>query len=219
MILTIRLSICFIASFLLSYAVAGSLCTPPPQDNTCVRGVGQFEGSACLTLQAFQTLSDTYLQSRATDFAAMSRFVEDPKQWVGIHNSCCTGLMQINYLNLRNPTICGCEAREFATYTQQQQIDVYMIYFHAFDSNYGMNELKEIINNHQTLGGYTVDGYTLVACAQMGAGNCNAAVQNQCRSVAVGEGGDNHVNVCTMADRAREEAAADSDEFASCGPN
>jgi hypothetical protein len=78
-----------------------------------------------------------------------------------------------------------------------------------------MQQLKQMIANHQTLGGHVVDDYTLVACAQMGTGNCDAAVQNRCSSLAVGEGGDNYVNVCTMADDARTRASA-SNELAAC---
>jgi len=214
-----HLYVLLITCFCLAHAVAGSLCKPPPDDNRCVNGVGQFKGSVCLTLKSFQTARDSYFRRQAMNFAAMSRFVEDPKQWVGIHNSCCTGLMQLNYPNLRDPNICGCEPQEFATYTPDQQIDTYTTYFSTLDNNDGMIQLKQMINSQQLLGGHLVDGYTLVACAQMGSGNCNAAVQNQCSSIAVGEGGDNHVNVCTMADRAREAAAA-SNELASCvSPN
>jgi hypothetical protein len=78
-----------------------------------------------------------------------------------------------------------------------------------------MQQLKQMIANHQTLGGHLVDDYTLVACAQMGTGNCDAAVQNECNSLDVGKGGDNHVNVCTMADEARARASA-SRELAVC---
>jgi hypothetical protein len=107
----------------LPFAFAGSLCVAPPSDNKCSGGVGQFKGDPCMTLRAFQTVGDPDARDHSMDYASMSRFVEDPKQWVGIHNSCCTGLMQLNYVNLNNPDICGCTAQEFAAYSQQQQID------------------------------------------------------------------------------------------------
>jgi hypothetical protein len=203
----------------LSFASAASLCAPPPSDNRCIDGVGQFKGNPCMTLRAFQNLEDAYLREHAMDFAAMSRFVEDPKQLVGIHNSCCTGLMQLNYINLRKPEICGCTAQEFGAYSQQQQIDVYNRYLSTFANNFGIGQIKLLIVHSQTLGGHVVDGYTLVACAQMGTGNCDAAVRNECSSLAVGEGGDNHVNVCTMADKARADAQLRAEEFAVCTPN
>ena len=180
-------------------------------------GIGQFKGDACLTLNSFQKLDDSNLRSSSQDFAAMSRYVEDQQQLVGIHNNCCTGLMQLNYVNLQNPNICGCTAAEYGAYTQQQQIDVYQNYFHTLNADYGMNQLKQMIAGHQTLGGHVVDGYTLVACAQMGTGNCDAAVRNACSSVAIGEGGDTHVNVCTMGDKARA-AMASYNIFSTCAP-
>ena len=206
-------------SLLGSAAFARSLCGPAPADNKCVRGIGQFAGSPCLTLRAFRGASDSDVRSRAMDFASMSRFMENPKQWVGVHNACCTGLMQVNYSNLRNPDFCGCTAQEYAAYTQEQQIDVYVRYLQSLNADNGMTALKEMIKNGQTLGGHIVDGYTLVACAQMGSGNCDAAVANGCSSVAVGEGGDTHVNVCTMADRVRDSAAGSPQTMAACEPS
>jgi len=142
--------------------------------------------------------------------------MENPKQRVGVHNGCCTGLMQIHYFNLRKPEICGCTPDEYGTYTQDEQIDVYVNYFRTFNNNFGMNHLKSMIDSNQTLGGHIVDGYTLVACAQMGTGNCDAAVRNACSSTKIGEGGDTHVNVCTMADDVRSRALRSPAVLASC---
>jgi hypothetical protein len=179
-------------------------------------GKGEYPGNPCLTLEAFRNTNNKYLQQHAVDFASVSRFIEDTLQRVGIHNGCCTGLVQLNQSNLRNPSFCGCTPAEYGAYTQEQQIDVYANYFRIFDRDYGMTQLRNMIDDNQTLGGHTIDGYTLVACAQMGSGNCKAAVQNACSSVAVGQGGDNSVNVCTMADFVRAQAQSAPQVLGSC---
>jgi hypothetical protein len=179
-------------------------------------GRGEYPGNPCLTLQAFRSANNRFLQQHAVNFASVSRFIEDTLQRVGIHNGCCTGLMQLNQSNLRNPAFCGCTPAEYGAYTQAQQIDVYANYFQIFDSDFGMTQLESMVDNNQTLGGHVIGGYTLVACAQMGTGNCKAAVQNACSSVAVGQGGDNSVNVCTMADFVRAQAQSAPQALGSC---
>ena len=46
-----------------------SLCHPPPNQNRCVKGVGQYDGSVCQTLEAFQNLNDVELKAHAAEYA------------------------------------------------------------------------------------------------------------------------------------------------------
>lgn len=185
-------------------------------------GSGVFPGSTtvspCDTKNAFQNSQNSILSQNAQDFADMSRFMENASQQTGLHNDCCTGLMQMNQGNLRK--FCGCTPEQYAQMSVQQQIDVYGRYFSSTQDAWGMQQLRQMMQSGQTLGGHKIDGITLVACAQMGTGNCAAAVKNGCSSLALGQGGDGHVNVCTMADKVR--ATADKSRakaFAGCLDN
>ena len=179
---------------------------------------GSTQASPCDVSNAFANTSDSYLNAHAQDFAAMSHFVEDPNGQTGTFNgSCCTGLMQINTGNLRNPDICGCTRAEYGAMSPQQQIDVYAKYVNvSFANDPSVQTLKNMQANGQTLGGHQVDTETVIACMQMGTGNCAAAIKNGCSSTTLGQGGDNHVNVCTMGDKARLAMQNNPNTFANC---
>ena len=150
----------------------------------------------------FANSSNPYLASNASSFAAMSHNVEDPNGNTGTYNgSCCSGLMQINQTNLKN--YCNCTPQQFATMSGQDQVNVYTKYYEGeIQNSSGVKQLQQMQASGQTLGGQKVDGAMIAACAQLGAGNCAAAIRNNCSSKANGSGGDGSVNVCTMAAKA-----------------
>jgi hypothetical protein len=182
-------------------------------------GSGVFSGSTtvapCNTKNGFSNSSNADIASNAQYFADMSRFMEDPSQQTGLHNDCCTGLMQMNQGNLR--AFCGCTPEQYAQMSAQQQLDVYTNYYNSIQNTWGVQQIKDLTASGGTLGGHAIDYFDVVACAQMGPGNCAAAVKNGCSSLALGQGGDGSVNVCTMADAVRNRAAnQDKTAFANC---
>ncbi|MDE2579116.1 MAG: hypothetical protein KGL46_09945 [Hyphomicrobiales bacterium] len=172
-------------------------------------GSGNFPGGTtvqpCDTKNAFSNSSNPTLANNSQYFADMSKFMEDPSQQTGLHNSCCTGLMQMNQSNLKQ--FCGCTPEQYAQMSAQQQIDVYTKYFNSIQNTPGMTEMQKLADSGGTLGGHKIDEFDVIACAQMGPGNCAAAIKNGCSSLALGQGGDGSVNVCTMADAVRSRAA------------
>ena len=149
----------------------------------------------------FANSNNSYLRDNASTFAAMSRNVENSTGYTGLYNgSCCTGLMQMNRSNLRE--FCNCTPEQYATMSGQQQIDVYGKYYSSIQNDPSVRQLREMQANGQTLGGQPVTGGTIAACIQLGTGNCRDAIRNGCSSTARGQGGDGHVNICTMGAKA-----------------
>ncbi len=150
---------------------------------------------------ALTNSSNSYIAANATSFAAASHNVEDPNGNTGTYNgSCCTGLFQINRTNLT--TFCNCTRAQFATYTLDQQVAVYSALVTSEQGSLAVSTLLARQASGGTLGGQPVNGATIVACIQQGPGNCQKAINNDCSSVKLGQGGDNYVNPCTFAAKA-----------------
>jgi murein DD-endopeptidase MepM/ murein hydrolase activator NlpD len=155
----------------------------------------------------FENSGNPYLVANAAKFAAMSYHVESydfVRQTKGnsaiFNGSCCTGLMQMNTANLRD--FCKCTRAEYAAMTGQQQINVYALYYASISNTNAVTTLQQMQANGQTLGGYPVTGATIVACIQLGVGNCQRSINNGCNGTSPSQGGDGYVNICTMAAKA-----------------
>jgi len=148
----------------------------------------------------FEASGNAYLAENAATFAAMSYNVESGGNSAIYNGSCCTGLMQMNQSNLR--TFCNCTPAEYAAMSGQEQINIYARYYESIANASSVQTLLDMQANGQSLGGYQVDGAMIAACIQLGVGNCQKSINNGCSGVTPAEGGDGHVNICTMAAKA-----------------
>ena len=182
-----------LAGVALAYAGANSTFFPGGQTYTQSQLTTLFQGS-----------SNSYISSNASSFASMSYNVESGgatniNSGVNGQVACCTGLMQMSADNLRAPSICGCTAQEFATYSGDKQIDVYTKFYNQNQNSSTMRQLNQMEANGQTLGGVPVDANTKIACAQFGPKVCQANISSDCKS-----GGDgNGQSICAIASKAR----------------
>lgn len=149
----------------------------------------------------FENTGNSYLASNAATFASMSYRVESGGGNSAIYNgSCCTGLMQMNRSNLRE--FCDCSPSEYAALSGQQQINIYAKYYESIAGSNSVQTLLKMQQGGQSLGGRKVDGSMVAACIQLGVGNCQTAIDNNCAGVSPSQGGDGSVSICTMASKA-----------------
>lgn len=148
----------------------------------------------------FQNSGNAYLAANASTFAAMSYNVESGGNSAIYNGSCCTGLMQMNQSNLAN--FCDCTSAEYAALSGQEQINIYAQYYDSVSSASSVQTLLEMQANGESLGGRQVDSAMVAACIQLGVGNCQKSINNNCSGVSAAEGGDGSVNICSMSAKA-----------------
>lgn len=112
----------------------------------------------------------------------------------GVYNgSCCTGIFQINQSNLRAQ---GLTPAQYANMGLDQQVEVW-----ARVTNGGVNTgVVKKLQGMQTFDGQPVDGAFIMACIQLGTGNCQKMVQSGSCS---GFSDINGTTICKMANAMR----------------
>jgi hypothetical protein len=116
----------------------------------------------------------------------------------GIYNgSCCTGIFQLNRSNL---AAAGYTPETYASAGLDEQVRVW-----ANLTNQGAN--TAVVRQLQQMGtfdGRPVDGAMIMACIQLGTGNCQKMVQS---GKCSGFSDINGTTICAMADKMRTGAA------------
>lgn len=125
----------------------------------------------------------------------------------GINNgSCCTGIGQINETNLR--VYAGMTPQQYANLSLDKQTEIW-----AKVTNVGANASS--VKQLQAMGkfdGREVDGSMILACIQLGTGNCQKMIDSgHCNGWHDGmpRGKPTGTNICQMADKMRERAGKD----------
>ncbi|WP_114944340.1 hypothetical protein [Microvirga calopogonii] len=116
----------------------------------------------------------------------------------GIYNgSCCTGVFQVNRSNL---AAAGYTPESYANASLDEQVRVW-----ANLTNQGAN--TAVVRQLQQMGtfdGQPVDGAMIMACIQLGTGNCQKMVQS---GKCSGFSDINGTTICKMADKMRTGAS------------
>ena len=112
----------------------------------------------------------------------------------GIYNgSCCTGIFQLNQGNLRAN---GLTPQQYANMSLDQQVAVW-----AKVTNGGVNTgVVRKLQEMKTFDGQPVDGAMIMACIQLGTGNCQKMVQS---GKCTGFSDINGTTICKMANAMR----------------
>lgn len=112
----------------------------------------------------------------------------------GIYNgSCCTGIFQLNQGNLRAN---GLTPQQYANMSLDQQVAVW-----AKVTNGGVNTgVVRKLQEMKTFDGQPVDGAMIMACIQLGTGNCQRMVQS---GKCSGFSDINGTTICKMANAMR----------------
>ena len=110
------------------------------------------------------------------------------------NGSCCTGVLQMNKGNIRE--YAGVTHEEFATWDLQRQVYAWS----ALTSTALNARAPNALAGMGTFDGRTVDGDLVLACVQLGIGNCQRMINSgSCNGFA----DINGTTICRMADRIR----------------
>ena len=110
------------------------------------------------------------------------------------NGSCCTGVLQMNKGNIRE--YAGVTPEEFSTWDLQRQVDAWS----ALTSTALNARAPNALAGMGTFDGRTVDGDLVLACVQLGIGNCQRMINSgSCNGFA----DINGTTICRMADRIR----------------
>lgn len=138
-----------------------------------------------------------WLRDHANDIGSLAVRVESTASgkpgYSNTHaqNGCCTGVLQVNGSNLRSYG----ETKDGYKYSSlQHQVDIWMRLTGSSLSHPNVRKLS----NMQTFDGRTVDFSLILACIQLGPGNCGKMLRSgNCSGFADSNG----TTICKMADK------------------
>ena len=108
------------------------------------------------------------------------------------NGSCCTGVLQMNRSNIER--YAGVSREVFATWSLQQQVNAWS----RLTSDALSNRIPQSLIAMGTFDGRPVDGNLVLACVQLGVGNCQRMIRSgRCNGFA----DINGTTICAMADR------------------
>lgn len=144
--------------------------------------------------------ASAWLRANADAVANLAMFESGGR--LGIYNgSCCFGVLQMNRTNIRQ--IARVSPEVFRTWSLQDQVNAW-----ARLTTQAMN--NQVVRSLIALGtfdGRRVDGNLVLACVQMGVGNCQRMIRSgRCDGFADRNG----TTICHMADRIANGGAAPS---------
>lgn len=144
--------------------------------------------------------ASAWLRANADAVANLAMFESGGR--LGIYNgSCCFGVLQMNRTNIRQ--IARVSPEVFRTWSLQDQVNAW-----ARLTTQAMN--NQVVRSLIALGtfdGRRVDGNLVLACVQMGVGNCQRMIRSgRCDGFADRNG----TTICRMADEIANRGAAPS---------
>ena len=108
------------------------------------------------------------------------------------NGSCCTGVLQMNRSNIER--YAGVSREVFATWSLQQQVNAWS----RLTSDALSSRVPQSLIAMGTFDGRPVDGNLVLACVQLGIGNCQRMIRSgRCSGFA----DINGTTICAMADR------------------
>lgn len=149
--------------------------------------------------------ANTFLVSNAGQIGNLAMF-ESSGQTNIYNGSCCYGILQMNGTNLRS---LGISPNEYMQMNLQQQVDAW-----ARIQSQALNDpILSQLQNMSTFDGQPVDAAMMLACVQLGQGNCRKMIQSgKCNGFEDRNGTD----ICEMADKIRKKTGG-TDEAANGG--
>jgi hypothetical protein len=141
------------------------------------------------------TVNSTF-KSYGNDIGSLAQFESGGN--AGVYNgSCCTGLLQINRSNLAQQ---GYTPESYANAGLQTQVDVWLKVTNQGANTAPVRQLQSMAASGQTFDGQKVDGSLVLACIQLGTGNCQKMMASGSCS---GFADSNGTTICKMADKIR----------------
>lgn len=142
-----------------------------------------------------KTSLNANLKQYANDIGGLGRFESGGN--AGIYNgSCCTGVLQVNRSNLKAYG-GGITPQQYANMSLDEQTEIW-----AKVTNAGANApAVKALQGMQTFDGQPVDGSMILACIQLGVGNCQKMVDSGSCS---GFRDSNGTSICDMANKMRK---------------
>lgn len=113
------------------------------------------------------------------------------------NGSCCTGILQMSQSNIRNYGN-GMTRQEYAQLPLQQQVDMWARLTNDASRASSVKTLMSMAENGQSFDGRPVDFNLIMACIQLGTGNCQQMVRSGSCS---GFADSNGTTICDMANR------------------
>ena len=112
------------------------------------------------------------------------------------NGSCCTGILQLNNRNIRR--YAGVTRQEFATWSLDDQVNTWA----ALTRDAMRDRAPQTLMGMTTLDGHPVDAAMVLACVQLGIGDCQRVIN----AGSCGVFADiNRTTICSMADRIRRD--------------
>ncbi len=132
----------------------------------------------------------------ANDIGSLSRFESSGN--TGIYNgTCCTGILQMNRSNLAAQ---GLTPQQYANMSLQDQVNAWAKLTNSAANASSVKQLMAM----DSFDGKKVDGALVLACIQLGVGNCQTMIKSGSCS---GFADSNGTTICKMADKIRGGAA------------
>lgn len=151
-----------------------------------------------------------YLKQYADQMGNLGRFESGGN--AGIFNgSCCTGIFQLNTSNL---AAYGYTRESYANASLQEQTEVWAKLTNSAMGSAPVQQLINMQKNGQTFDGQNIDGAMVMACVQLGTGNCQKMLSSGSCS---GFSDINGTTICKMADKIRNGSNTKGDPNAETG--
>jgi hypothetical protein len=153
--------------------------------------------------------ANQWLRDNADAVASLAINVESGGNATAFNGSCCYGVLQMSTANIRQ--YANITPAQYQQLDLQGQIDAWaQLTVAALQAS-----APRTLAGMSTFDGVTVDGNLVLACVQMGIGNC----QKMLDSGACGGFADsNGTTICSMAARARGDSGADTGTGGGTGP-
>lgn len=132
------------------------------------------------------------LMQYANDIGSLSQFESSGN--TGIYNgTCCTGILQMNRSNLAAQ---GLTPQQYANMSLQDQVNAWAKLTNSAANAGSVKQLMAM----ESFDGQKVDGALVLACIQLGTGNCQKMIRSGSCS---GFADSNGTTICKMADKIR----------------
>lgn len=148
------------------------------------------------------------LMQYANDIGSLSRFESSGN--TGIYNgTCCTGILQMNRSNLAAQ---GLTPQQYANMSLQDQVNAWAKLTNSAANAGSVKQLMAM----ESFDGQKVDGALVLACIQLGTGNCQKMIRSGSCS---GFADSNGTTICKMADKIRGGKAEGSNSDNTTNPD
>lgn len=135
--------------------------------------------------------ASAWLMQNAESVANLATF-ESQRNTTAYNGTCCYGVLQMNQRNIHR--YAGVTPAEYQQQSLQQQIDAWSALTTAALNSSAVTNLLAL----GTFDGRPVDGHLVLACVQLGIGNCQRMINSgRCSGFADSNG----TTICGMADR------------------